>query len=207
MNVLDSLFAKFYDRLSEPMERHGLAEHRSQLLSDLSGEVLEVGAGTGRNLDIYPDAVTSLTLTEPSAPMLDKLRQRVAELRPEATVVAAPAERLPFEDASFDAVVTTLVLCSVDDLDAAAVELRRVVRPDGRLVVIEHVAAKGRASTFQHVWQPAQKVLGRNCHVTRDTRSALEKAGFDTGQVVDFTVPGAPAALFPGIVGIAQPVT
>lgn len=206
MNVLDSLFAKVYDRMTVPMERHGLAEHRSQLLRDLSGEVLEVGAGTGRNLDIYPEAVTALTLTEPSAPMLDKLRQRVAEVRPETTVIAAPAERLPFEDASFDAVVTTLVLCSVDDLDAAAAELRRVARPNGRLVVIEHVAAQGRASTIQRVWQPAQKVLGRNCHVTRDTRSALETAGFDTGQVIDMTMPGAPAALFPAIVGIAQPI-
>ena len=206
MNVLDSLFARFYDRLNAPFERRGMAERRTQLLGDLSGEVLEVGAGTGRNLDRYPETVASLTVTEPSAPMLDKLRQRVAEVRPETTVIAAPAEGLPFGDASFDAVVTTLVLCSVGDLDASVAELRRVVRPDGRLVVIEHVGQAGGPSLPQRVWEPAQKVICRNCHLTRDIRSALEAGGFDTGQVVDAKIPGGHPALFPGIMGIAVPV-
>lgn len=206
MNVLDAVFAKVYDRLSEPMERRGLGEWRRQLLGDLSGSVLEVGAGTGRNLEVYPDAVTSLTLTEPSEPMLAQLREHAGRVRPDADIVAASAEDLPFDAASFDAVVATLVLCSVDDLPAAVRELRRVVRPDGRLVVIEHVAAPGGPTLPQRVWEPAQKVFGRNCHLTRDVRSALEAGGFSTGQVVDAKIPGGHPALFPGIRGIAVPV-
>lgn len=187
------------------MERKGLAQRREQLLADLTGDVLEVGAGTGDNLAFYPQAIR-LTVTEPSAPMVARLRTRLEQVRPQATLVQAPAEDLPFDDASFDAVVTTLVLCSVDNLRAAARELRRVVRPDGRLVVIEHVAATGGASLLQRGWQPAQKVLGRNCHLTRDTRAALATAGFDTAGVVDEVMPGAPSAMFPTIVGVALPV-
>ena len=205
MNLLDSAFARWYDRLSEPLERHGLADRRRQLLATVGGDVLEVGAGTGRNLGFYPAGVR-LTLTEPSPPMVAKLRERAGRVRPEAALVEAPAEALPFDDGSFDAVVTTLVLCSVDDLHAAARELRRMLRPDGRLVVIEHVAATGGPSVVQRVWEPAQKVLGRNCHVTRDTRAALEAAGFDTAGLMDQTMPGAPAAVFPAIVGVALPV-
>ena len=206
MEVLDSIFARFYDRLTEPVERKGLATHRRQLLSSLDGEVLEVGAGTGANLDLYPPGV-SLTLTEPSRPMIAQLRQHLAASgRMGVRINQAPAEKLPFDDASFDAVVTTLVLCSVDDLPAAVAELRRVLRSDGRLVVIEHVATSGGPSLPQRLWQPAQKVLGRNCHLTRDTRGALEAAGFDTGALVDVTLPGAPASMFPAIIGVAAPV-
>ena len=206
MNVLDSIFAKLYDRLTEPMEQRGLAEQRRQLLGSLTGDVLEVGAGTGRNTELYPGTVASLTLTEPSPPMVDKLREQVAKVSSDATVVTAPAEDLPFDDSSFDAVVTTLVLCSVDDLDAAITELHRVLRPDGRLVLIEHVATSGGPSTLQRVWDPVQHVLGRNCHLTRDTRSALNRVGFDTSGVLDGVLPGAPASMFPVITGIAVPV-
>jgi ubiquinone/menaquinone biosynthesis C-methylase UbiE len=205
VNVLDSLFARVYDRMMSPVERKGMADQRRQLLGDLSGDVLEVGAGTGSNLASYPAGVR-LTVTEPSTPMVAKLRDHLTRSRPDATLVQAPAENLPFDDASFDAVVTTLVLCSVVDLAGAAAELRRVVRPDGRLVVIEHVATPGGPSLVQRVWEPAQKVVGRNCHMTRDTRSALQAAGFDTSGLLDATMPGAPAVLFPAIVGVAIPV-
>ena len=205
MSILDSVFARFYDRLTEPTERKGLAELRRQLLSGLSGSVLEIGAGTGHNLPFYPETVTSLTLTEPSAPMYSRLRERVTRDEIDAVVTDAPAENLPVEDDSCDAVVTTLVLCSVDDLDGAVKELRRVLRPDGQLVVIEHVARSGGASLPQRVWDPVQHVVGRNCHVTRDTRAAVERAGFDTGTLVEGVMPGAPGVLFPMISGIAVP--
>ena len=203
MNVLDHAFARFYDRIIAPMERHGLAERRAQLLGGLAGDVLEIGAGTGANLGFYPASVTSLTVTEPSAPMAQRLRATVGRERPETTVVEAPAERLPFDDASFDAAVSTLVLCSVGDPARALAEINRVLRPGGQLVVVEHVVAKGRGRYAQRVWEPAQKILGRNCHMTRDTRAALEAAGFDTTGVVDIVMPGAPEALFPAISGIA----
>lgn len=204
MSLLDSLHAKTYDCLTAPMERRGMAEQRRQMLAGLEGDVLEVGAGTGRNLEFYPSTVR-LTLTEPSAPMMAKLADHVRRTRPEATVLQAPAERLPFDDASFDAVVTTLVLCSVDDPETAVRELRRVLRAGGTLVAVEHVATEGGPSLPQRLWEPAQKVVGRNCHMTRDSRAALERGGFDTSGLVDTTMPGAPAWLFPLIMGIAVP--
>jgi ubiquinone/menaquinone biosynthesis C-methylase UbiE len=204
MKLLDTAYAKLYDRFLDPLERRGLAAQRAQLLGGLTGEVLEVGSGTGANLAHYRDGI-HLTMTEPLPQMVEQLRPRAERERPGTQVIAAPAERLPFDDASFDAVVSTLVLCSVGDLDAAVAEMRRVLRPGGQLVVIEHVRAQGRALTVQKVWEPAQKVLGRNCHMTRDTRAALERAGFDTTRVSDTDMPGAPSALFPTIVGIATP--
>ena len=205
-NALDSLFARVYEPLMAKTEKEGLADLRRQLLGDLSGDVLEVGAGTGLNVEVYPETVTSLTFTEPSAPMAARLRQRVEQARPSATVVDASAEQLPFDDASFDAVVCTLVLCSVTSPTAAAREMRRVLRPDGRLVVIEHVAAPdGWAATAQRALTPVQKVAGRNCHLTRNTRATLDAAGFDTSTVVDFHLPGGGAALFPAIQGVATP--
>lgn len=204
MQILDTAFAKLYDRISAPLERRGMAEQRAQLLRGLAGDVLEVGAGTGANLAHYPAGVT-LTLTEPLPQMVQRLRPRAEQERPGTRVVQAPAEHLPFDDASFDAVVSTLVLCSVADVDQAVAELRRVLRPDGRLVVVEHVRASGRALTVQKVWEPAQKVIGRNCHMTRDIRAALQRGGFDTSSVADRDMPGAPSALFPAIAGVATP--
>ena len=205
-NALDSLFARVYDRLMVQTEEKGLGDLRSQLLSGLNGDVLEIGAGTGANLRAYPATLRSLTLTEPTRQMAARLRDKAKEIRPDATIVEAPAEDLPFDEKSFDAVVTTLVLCSVDDVDAAVGQLRRVLRPDGQLVVIEHVAKTGGPSLPQKIWDPVQHVVGRNCHITRDTRSALESGGFDTGALVDGAMPAAPAMLFPTISGIAVPV-
>ncbi|MPZ72301.1 MAG: methyltransferase domain-containing protein [Nitriliruptorales bacterium] len=203
MNVFEQLHARFYDSVTAPMERRGLAERRVRLLEGLEGDVLEIGAGTGANLEAYPEAVTSLTLTEPSAPMAQRLRTHVAAERPDTTVVKAAAEDLPFADASFDGVVSTLVLCSVDDPGVAVSEIRRVLRPAGRLAVLEHVVSSGRGRILQRAWEPAQKVIGRNCHMTRDTRRFLEIAGFDTTRVVDTNIPGLPHTVFPVISGIA----
>jgi ubiquinone/menaquinone biosynthesis C-methylase UbiE len=206
MKILDTVFAKAYDRFTAPMEKRGLGAQRAQLLGGLSGEVLEVGSGTGVNLAHYPDSI-HLTMTEPLPQMVEQLRSRVERERPGTRIIAAPAEQLPFDDDSFDVVVTTLVLCSVDDLDAAVREMRRVLRDGGQLVVIEHVRAEGRALTIQRAWEPVQKVVGRNCHMTRDIRAALQRGGFETGAVAGRGMPGAPSAVFPAIIGIATPVS
>ena len=101
--------------------------------------MLEIGGGTGANLPYYRPEVESLTITEPEPPMLRRLERRAREQAPQATVLRAPAEDLPFEDATFDTVVSTLVLCGVDDQPRALRELRRVLRPGGQLLFIEHV--------------------------------------------------------------------
>jgi len=128
-----------YDRCSRSSEEAGLGEIRQRLLGDASGDVLEIGAGTGVNLSHYDAGLASLVLTEPEPAMLRRLRPKVLEQAPLAQVVRAPVEELPFEDASFDSVVSTLVLCGVEDQGRALGQVRRVLRPGGRLLFIEHV--------------------------------------------------------------------
>jgi ubiquinone/menaquinone biosynthesis C-methylase UbiE len=177
--------AAIYDRFMRQTEEACFVQWRAELLESLSGRVLEVGAGTGANLRHYPPTVTSLVLCEPDAHMRKKLAARVAhEIKsPERSpqIVDADAERLPFEDRSFDAVVCTLVLCSVADPARALGELRRVLVPGGRLVFIEHVAAHDNPSRLQ--WQrriePAWKHVAGNCHLTRETERAIRDAGFE----------------------------
>jgi ubiquinone/menaquinone biosynthesis C-methylase UbiE len=170
--------AALYDRLMKPTEDACLAAWRAELLAPLAGAVLEVGAGTGANLPHYPAAVTRLVLAEPDGAMRRRLSARAHARR--AEVVDAPVEQLPFADGAFDAVVCTLVLCSVRDAAAALAEIRRVLAPGGRLIFVEHVAADGNPSRLR--WQrwvePVWKRLMGNCHLTRRTEAAIGAAGF-----------------------------
>ena len=199
------LFAAVYDRLSRSTEQSYMAEHRRLLLSAAGGDVLELGAGTGANLAHYPDAVSAVTATEPDPAMRRRLLRKPMAGRP-VVVVDAAAERLPFGDASFDTVVTTLVLCSVDDQAAALSEARRVMRAHGRLLFIEHVAAPGRAGRWQRRLQPVYGRLAAGCHLHRDSERAIINAGFRIESIDRFIPPGATGRLFPHIQGIAVPV-
>ena len=139
MGLMSRLFALTYDRSMARMEKAGFRELRERSIGQAKGDVLEIGGGTGSNLTYYGPAVSSLTVTEPEEPMLKRLEKKVREQGSAAKVVRAPAEKLPFEDDSFDTVVSTLVLCGVDDQRQALGEIRRVLRPGGRLLFIEHV--------------------------------------------------------------------
>jgi ubiquinone/menaquinone biosynthesis C-methylase UbiE len=139
MSIGGWLFAAVYDRLTAGAEAAGLSKRREELLAAARGRVLEIGAGTGANLAFYPAAVQSLTLAEPERPMVKRLARRVAGQTRIASIVDAPAEQLPFPDASFDTVVVTLVLCTVTDPARALGEIRRVLAPGGRLLFLEHV--------------------------------------------------------------------
>ncbi|GCD96102.1 class I SAM-dependent methyltransferase [Embleya hyalina] len=155
---------------------------RADLLADVVGEVLGAGAGTGANLPHYrhPQRVV---LTEPDAAMRRHLAARPDRCAVPAEVVPAVAEELPFADESFDVVVATLAFCSVADPARAASEIRRVLRPDGRLVVLEHVAATGRRRERQDRWDRAWSRLFASCHLTRDTVRTLKDAGFAVADV------------------------
>src|SRR5436305_1808510 len=142
MGLRSRFFAFTYDRFSKGSEKAGLAEMRRELIAGASGDVLEIGGGTGANLGYYGTGVESLTVTEPEPPMLKRLERKAREENSQATVLRAPAEDLPFEDASFDTVVSTLVLCGVDDQPRVVRELRRVLRPGGLLIFIEHVRSE-----------------------------------------------------------------
>lgn len=195
MGVLDRAFAAVYDPVLANAERAGLGAKRRELLSPLRGHVVEIGAGTGANLPHLGAGLERLTLLEPTPEMAARLRARAAMVGPAAAngtrveVLEAPAEALPVGDGEADAVISTLVLCSVDDLDRSLAEIRRVLRPGGRLVLLEHVAANGRAHRVQRLLEPAWRVAARGCHLTRDTGAALAGAGFDTSDIKPWRLP------------------
>lgn len=205
----DRLFARVYDPVLAGPERAGLGRARAALLAGASGHVLEIGAGTGANLAHLPHTdIASLTLVEPAAPMRVRLARRVAALRdrlPEDTrVVDGSAAALPVQDGTVDTLVSTLVLCSVPDVDAAVHELRRVLAPGGRLLLLEHVAGTGRTRRLQGLIDPGWRVVARGCRLARDTRAALERGGFDVSEVADWRMPGG-GVTGPALLGTARP--
>jgi ubiquinone/menaquinone biosynthesis C-methylase UbiE len=175
------IFAALYDRLLAMAQRRGLDAMRGDVVAQARGAVLELGAGTGHNLAHYTDAVTQLILTEPDPHMAKRLRRRLAETPPAAQaarVVEAPAERLPVAGASVDTVVSTLVLCTVADPAAAVAEVERVLRPGGRVLLLEHVRGRqpGLARWQDRLERPWGWFSG-GCHPNRDTEATLAAAG------------------------------
>ncbi len=167
-------FAAFYDRLSKMEERGPLGRLRAKLLVDVRGDVLEIGAGTGANFAHYP-ADARVVALEPDPHMLKRAEGRRT---PNIELRQAPAERLPCADASFDVVISTLVLCTVDDVPAALAEIQRVLRPDGELRFIEHVRGGGAIGRAQDVLQPVYGWFAAGCQWNRRTEEALRAAGF-----------------------------
>jgi ubiquinone/menaquinone biosynthesis C-methylase UbiE len=163
--------------------------------------VLEIGGGTGANLRYY-DGLDSLVVTEPEPAMLRRLRDRVREQATQAEVVQAPAEDLPFQDASFDTVVSTLVLCGVDQ-ERSLGEVRRVLRPGGRLLFLEHVRSDDPAlARFQDRMNRLNRFLV-GCECNRQTATAIEAAGFTISRIEQTTMPEAPKFVRPAVVGAA----
>src|SRR5436305_9484431 len=174
MSIWGRIFAGVYDHVMARTEKAGLAAHREALLSQATGDVLEVGAGTGANLLHYGQGVRTLTLAEPEKPMVRRLQKHLTERYPEAKLLRAPAEDLPFNDNSFDTVVSTLVLCTVDDQPRALREMRRVLRPGGRLLFIEHVRAEERKQArLQDRMAPINLRIGHGCHCNRPTLEGI----------------------------------
>ncbi len=172
-------FARLYERISAEAERRGTAEHRRRMLAGLSGRVVEIGAGNGMNFTHYPDTVTEVVAVEPE----DYLRGLAARAAERATVpvhvVAGHAAALPVEDASCDAAVASLVLCSVSDVGAALAEVRRVLKPGGQLRFYEHVRSrKALPSAVEDILTPLWSRMGGGCHLNRDTAAAISAAGF-----------------------------
>src|SRR5580693_2264470 len=203
MSLRTTFFALTYDRQIARAEKAGLRAFREQLLAGLTGDVLEIGAGTGTNLPCYGPAITSLTLTEPQPPMLRRLERTVREHRPSATVLRAPAEDLPFDDHTFDVAVSTLVLCGVDDQPRALRELRRVLRPGGRLLFIEHLrSADPTVARLQDRMNWLNRlVVCCDCH--RPTLDSIRQAGFTVTQLNHTALPKTPKFVRPTVVASA----
>jgi ubiquinone/menaquinone biosynthesis C-methylase UbiE len=193
-----------YDRMTRSAEKAGLGAHREALIGTASGDVLEIGGGTGANLPFYGEGVRTLTITEPEKPMIRRLERRITELAPQAKFLRAPAEDLPFQDESFDVAVSTLVLCTVDDQPRALRELRRVLRPGGRLLFIEHVRADDpKLARLQDRMQPLNVRFAHGCHCNRSTLENIREAGFDVAQVDHDTLEHVPPFIRPLVVGVA----
>lgn len=205
MSIWGRVFAAIYDPIMGRTEKAGLAAHREELLGQASGDVLEVGAGTGANLLLYGEGVRTITLVEPEKPMVSRLEKHIAQRRPDAKLLRAPAEDLPFTDASFDTVVSTLVLCTVDDQRRALREMRRVLRPGGRLLFIEHVRSEEeKLARLQDRMAPINVRIGHGCHCNRPTLEGIRNAGFKVTQLQHDTLKHAPRYIRPLIVGLAE---
>ncbi len=205
--VKHPIFARFFDRLSEKEERLGQAAHRRQLLAGLSGRAIEVGAGNGLNFKFYPSGVTGVVAVEPEP----YLRGRAAEAAVSAPVpievVNGVADRLPADDASFDAGVASLVLCTVPDQGAAVTELLRVIRPGGELRFYEHVRSHSAGlARFQDAATLVWPTFGGGCHPNRDTAAAIERAGFSIESCRRFAFRPCffCAPVMPRILGVAR---
>ena len=189
--------------MSRRSEEAGLSALRERLLADASGNVLEIGGGTGANLAHYNGNLDSLVITEPEPPMLRRLQRKANDQAPHATVLRAPAEDIPFEDASFDVVVSTLVLCGVDDQGRALREVHRVLRPGGRLLFIEHVRSDDpQLARFQDRMNWLNRLVV-HCDCNRPTLTSMESHGFTVSKLERTTLPKAPKFVRPLIVGTA----
>ncbi|CAN5705197.1 class I SAM-dependent methyltransferase [soil metagenome] len=197
------LFAALYDRLNSAAEKGWQGERRSQLLSGARGEVLEIGGGTGANLPHYR-AAGRVVVTEPDPFMRKKLRPKLSQAHVPVEVSDAGAQELPFADDSFDVVVSTLVLCTVPDQRSALAEIRRVLRPGGTLLFMEHVRGDGSMARWQDRIEPLWMRLFAGCHPNRDTAAAIEAAGFRLETFERFDPPVPLSGFVPHVQGTAK---
>jgi ubiquinone/menaquinone biosynthesis C-methylase UbiE len=198
-------FARGYDWFLSQTEQAGLREMRRELLGAASGRCLEIGAGTGLNLDLWPAAVSELVLTEPDPHMASQLRRKVARSGRSVEVVGAPGERLPFEDSSFDTAALTLVLCTAPDPTAVLGEVARVLRPGGRFLFLEHVRAEDpRLARWQDRLHGPWYVFGNGCHCNRDTLRAIEASPLELERARQGEIPKAVPLVRPMVTGVAR---
>ena len=197
--------ARVYDPFVWLGELAGMRSRRSVLVGNARGRVVEIGAGTGLNVAHYPDEITELVLTEPDAAMRRRLARRLQRDGRGARIVDAPAERLPLADASVDTVVSTLVLCTVNDPERTLGEIARVLRPDGQLLFIEHVRASSRflAACQDYLLRPWRSFAG-GCHCNRATVELMRACGFTIAADEDVWR-GMPTIVHPLILGRATP--
>jgi ubiquinone/menaquinone biosynthesis C-methylase UbiE len=203
VSVSERIFAALYDPLSKRWEEKHGAEIKRKLLANARGRVLEIGVGTGLSFSHYPP-VEELVAVEPSMPMLQRARERAAGIARKVTLEQAPAEALPFEDDSFDTVVSLAVLCTVDDQMRALSEIRRVLHPGGRLVFLEHVrSADPKLASWQDRLERPWGWFAGGCHPNRRTLEAIEAAGFDVVELEREDLPDIPRLVKPNIMGVA----
>jgi ubiquinone/menaquinone biosynthesis C-methylase UbiE len=174
-----------YGRLIVPrlielaMRNKALAGYRQQIVGAARGLVLEIGIGSGLNLPLYGSAVDRVYGIEPSPELLDRARERVVDASIPVWLVRASAEQLPFSRSAFDTLVMTWTLCSISNPSAALNEMRRVLKPGGRLLFVEHgLSPEARIMRWQHWLTPCWKRIGGGCHLDRKMDDLIQAAGF-----------------------------
>jgi len=188
------LFAALYDPVTAVAERALFREHREYLARDLSGTVLDLGAGTGAMFPYFADGARAADLAvhavDPDPYMRRRAERRAAGLGLDVGIVEADAGALPYADDAFDAVVSSLVLCTVPDVEAAVGEVARVLAPGGEFRFFEHVRGEGWYGAVQDAVTPAWKIAAAGCHLDRDTGEVLRAQGaFDVADVERFAPP------------------
>ena len=196
--------AAIYDPFLALGERRGMRERRRCLLREARGRVLEIGAGTGLNLAHYPDALDELLLSEPADPMARRLESRLWRSGVRGSVLRAGAEALPVATGSIDTVVSTMVLCTVPDPEAALGEIRRVLRPDGRLLFCEHVRSDSdHRSRWQERLAGPWAAFADGCRCNQETLGMIERTlRIDRLERAEWR--GMPGLVQPLIVGEAR---
>jgi ubiquinone/menaquinone biosynthesis C-methylase UbiE len=209
-DLSERLFASYYPALARRSDRAGQARTRERLLTHSQGATLEIGAGSGANLPWYPKAVTDLVLAEPSPYMLEHLRSALASV-PEwpgsgsVSLAAAGFPSLPIDDASFDTIVVTYVLCSIADVPAALREVARLLRPGGRLLFLEHVRAADRSvlATVQDLVARPHRLVADGCRPNRRTERLLRDSSLTVTWLERGVQPSATPTVRPTIMGAA----
>lgn len=179
------IVAAVYDRIMAPLERSSLAGRRRSILTAASTPVLEIGAGTGANLSYYPPG-TTLIASEPERAMLDRYSQSQGDAPGNTCLLLSRAEEVPFPSETFETVVSTFVLCSVNEPEVALDEIYRVLRAEGKLIFIEHIRDEGRRGRWQDRIEPVWSRLSGGCHPNRQTLVLMERAGFSLERVESF---------------------
>ena len=198
------IFSAGYDTLIKGSEEAGLRERRGEVLSAARGRTIDIGAGTGANLELFP-AGTDVVMAEPDPHMTKRLRQKLAESGSEVELVEAGAEELPFEDDSFDTAVFTLVLCTVPDPRAALAEAARILKPGGQLLFLEHVRAEQPGTArWQDRLETPWKLFADGCHCNRDTVANIESSRLTLEELQRGELPKSPPITKPLIWGRAS---
>ncbi|MCR8644450.1 class I SAM-dependent methyltransferase [Paenibacillus sp. N1-5-1-14] len=182
MNRWSKGFVQYYDRLMGPLEQKRFRRIRAELVGKASGNVLEVGCGTGINFDFYKNV--RVTAIEPN-PIFRKIAlERASSTLAEVHVIEGNAEQLPFTNHTFDTVIGTLILCTIPDPVQAIREMKRVCKPAGTLLLFEHVRHKNiMLATLQDVMTPIWKKVCDGCHLNRDTIELIREEGFEIVEV------------------------